>query len=70
MQVSSEKCYRVGRLVLISLVLLSALCAGLHTVGDSDMGWHLATGRWVVEHRQVPVDDQDVVPGSERLIGG
>jgi membrane protein required for beta-lactamase induction len=39
------------------LVLLCALCAGLHTVGDSDMGWHLATGRWVVEHRQVPRTD-------------
>jgi tetratricopeptide (TPR) repeat protein len=57
MQVSSEKCYRVARLVLIFLVLLSALCAGLHTVGDSDMGWHLATGRWVIEHHQVPRTD-------------
>src|ERR1022692_757289 len=57
MQVSSEKSYRVARLVLIFLVLLSALCAGLHTVGDSDMGWHLATGRWVVDHRQVPRAD-------------
>jgi len=54
MQVSSDKSYRAARLVLVSLVLLSALCAGLHTVGDSDMGWHLATGRWVVEHGQVP----------------
>src|ERR1700690_1890509 len=57
MQVSSEKYYRAGKLVLIFLVLLSALCAGLHTVGDNDMGWHLATGRWVVEHRQVPRTD-------------
>ncbi|MGA7558622.1 MAG: tetratricopeptide repeat protein [Terriglobales bacterium] len=57
MQVSSEKCYRVARLVLICLVLLSALCAGLHTAGDNDMGWHLATGRWVVEHRQIPRTD-------------
>jgi tetratricopeptide (TPR) repeat protein len=57
MQVSSDKSYRAARLVLVSLVLLSALCAGLHTVGDSDMGWHLATGRWVVEHGQVPRTD-------------
>lgn len=57
MRVSSERCYRAARLVLIVLVLLSALCAGLHTVGDNDMGWHLATGRWVVEHRQVPSTD-------------
>jgi tetratricopeptide (TPR) repeat protein len=57
MQVSPEKCSRAVRLVLIFLVLLCALCAGLHTVGDNDMGWHLATGRWVVEHRQIPRTD-------------
>ncbi len=57
MQVSSEKCYRVARFVFIFLVLLSALCAGLRTVGDNDMGWHLATGRWVVEHREIPRTD-------------
>ena len=57
MRISADQCYRVARLVLIVLVLMTALCAGLHTVGDSDMGWHLATGRWVVEHRQVPRTD-------------
>jgi tetratricopeptide (TPR) repeat protein len=57
MRVSSEECFRVTRLVLIVLVLMTALCAGLHTVCDSDMGWHLATGRWVVEHRQIPRTD-------------
>ncbi len=57
MRISSDKCYRLARLILIFLVLLSALCAGLHTVSDSDMGWHLATGRWVVEHRQIPRTD-------------
>ena len=56
-QVAFEKSYRALRLVFILLVLLTALCAGLHTVGDNDMGWHLATGRWVVEHRQVPRTD-------------
>lgn len=43
--------------MLIGIVLLLALCAGLHTVGDSDMGWHLATGRWMVQHHQVPRTD-------------
>jgi tetratricopeptide (TPR) repeat protein len=57
MRISSEQCYRIARMVSILLVVLSALCAGLHTVSDSDMGWHLATGRWVVEHRQVPRTD-------------
>lgn len=57
MQISSENFYRRARLIFIFLLLLTALCAGLHTVGDSDMGWHLATGRWVVQHRQVPSID-------------
>ena len=57
MRVPSKNFYRVARLTLVFLVLLTAFCAGLHTVGDSDMGWHLATGRWVVEHRQVPRTD-------------
>jgi tetratricopeptide (TPR) repeat protein len=57
MRVSYEKCCRGARLALIFLVLLLALCAGLHTAGDSDMGWHLATGRWVLDHRQVPRTD-------------
>ena len=57
MQVSPDKCYRIARLIFICLVLLYALCAGLHTVSDSDMGWHLATGRWVIEHRQIPRTD-------------
>jgi tetratricopeptide (TPR) repeat protein len=33
------------------------LCAGLHTVADYDMGWHLATGRYVVQHHQIPRTD-------------
>src|ERR1022692_1388517 len=41
----------------IILVLLSALCAGLHTVADYDMGWHLATGRYVIQHHQIPRTD-------------
>ena len=57
MQVSPEKRYRIARIVFICLVLVSALCAGLHTVSDSDMGWHLATGRWVIEHHQIPRTD-------------
>jgi tetratricopeptide (TPR) repeat protein len=54
---SPEKCYRVARWIFIFLVLLNALCAGLHTVADSDMGWHLATGRWIIQHRQIPHTD-------------
>src|ERR1700692_2222334 len=41
----------------ILLVVVTALCAGLHTVADPDMGWHLATGRYVVQHHQIPSTD-------------
>ncbi len=54
---SAEKIYPVVRSIFILLVLLSALCAGLHTVADYDMGWQLATGRYVVQHHQIPRTD-------------
>lgn len=54
---SPEKAYPVVRSIFILLVLLCALCAGLHTVSDYDMGWHLATGRYVVQQHQIPRTD-------------
>lgn len=40
---------------ILGLVALTyALLAGLRTLIDSDLGWQLATGRWVVQHHQVP----------------
>src|SRR5208283_1336784 len=51
---SPGKAYPVVRSIFILPVLLSALCAGLHTVADYDMGWHLATGRYVVQHHEIP----------------
>lgn len=42
----------------IALVgIMYALLAGLHTLQDFDLGWQLATGRWIVEHRQIPSTD-------------
>src|SRR5271168_1541666 len=42
-----------ARLFLVAVALVYALLAGLHTVQDFDLGWQLATGRWVVQHRHV-----------------
>ncbi|HEY6301809.1 MAG TPA: hypothetical protein VIX14_01975 [Terriglobales bacterium] len=50
---SPEKAYPIVKSIFILLVLLSTLCAGLHTVGDSDMDWHIATCRYGVEHHQL-----------------
>ena len=44
-------------LILACVALIYAFCAGLRTVADFDTGWQLATGRWVVQHHQVPSTD-------------
>ena len=43
--------------LLAALALVYAFLAGLHTVSDFDLGWQMATGRWVVQHHQVPSVD-------------
>jgi len=60
--------YRIN-LVLMILALVYAFLAGLHTVWDFDMGWHLATGRYVVQHHAVPSTDvlSTTSPGAEWL---
>jgi len=54
---------------LTVLALAYAFLAGLHTVFDMDMGWHLATGRWVAQHHAVPASDvlSYTSPGAEWL---
>ena len=44
-------------LVLGLVALLYAFLAGLRTVTDFDLGWQLATGRWVAQHHQIPSTD-------------
>ncbi len=43
--------------MVLLLVLLYAAFAGLRTVGDMDLGWQLATGRWIVQHHTIPSTD-------------
>ena len=57
MDLSSPKLLRALLIALAALALLYALLAGLRTVSDFDLGWQLATGRWLVEHHQVPSTD-------------
>ncbi len=56
-------------LALMTLALVYAFLAGLHTVIDFDMGWHLATGRYVLQHHVVPSTDilSYTSPGAEWL---
>ena len=49
--------YRWIKSALFALALLYAFAAGLRTLGDLDLDWQLATGRWIVQHRQIPFTD-------------
>ena len=44
-------------IVIPAIALIYALFAGLRTVGDPDLGWQLATGRWITQHRSIPFTD-------------
>lgn len=44
-------------LVLSAVALIYAFLAGLRTVEDFDLGWQLATARWVIQHHHVPTTD-------------
>ena len=48
---------RKATVTLITLAMVYALIAGLRTINDFDMGFHLATGRYVVQHHVVPSTD-------------
>ena len=43
--------------MLAALALIYALFAGLRTVSDFDLGWQMATGRWIVQHHSIPSVD-------------
>lgn len=43
--------------LLVLVALIYATLAGLRTVTDWDLGWQLATGRWIVQHHQIPSVD-------------
>ena len=53
----SARKYRVVTWAFFALVLAYAFVAGLRTVADFDVGWLLATGRYLVTHHQVPRTD-------------
>jgi tetratricopeptide (TPR) repeat protein len=48
---------RTAGLVLMILTLVYAFLSGLRTVNEVDMGFHLATGRYIVQHHVIPSSD-------------
>ncbi len=59
MNASAERLHRILVIGFAVLVLANAFAAGMRTVADSDTGWHLATGRYIWQHRTIP--DRDVL---------
>lgn len=50
----------LGRLWFVGLSLFVigyAFLAGIRTLSEFDLGWLLATGRWIAQHRQIPSAD-------------
>jgi Na+-translocating ferredoxin:NAD+ oxidoreductase RnfD subunit len=43
--------------VLIVVACVYAFLAGFHTVSETDWGWHMATGRYVLQHHAIPTTD-------------
>jgi tetratricopeptide (TPR) repeat protein len=48
---------RYSAAAIAVLALGYAFFAGFRTVGDMDLGWQMATGRWIVQHHAVPYTD-------------
>jgi len=44
----------LGPFSLISAAVIYAFFAGLRTVADFDLGWQIATGRYIVQHHVIP----------------
>lgn len=40
--------------LLGAVALVYALLAGLKTIAEFDLGWQMATARWIVQHHQIP----------------
>jgi len=44
---------RYAAWALTAAALIYAFLAGFHTLQDFDLGWQLATGRWILQHHQI-----------------
>jgi Flp pilus assembly protein TadD len=54
---SNRRLMMAATLALTIAAIVYSLLAGLHTVADFDMGWQLASGRFVLLHHRIPSTD-------------
>ena len=40
--------------LLATMAIVYGFLAGLKTIAEFDLGWQMATGRWIVQHHQIP----------------
>lgn len=62
----AEAITRRPRFWLAALALAYAFFAGFRTVSDPDLGWQIATGRWIVQHHAIPSVDVLSYTGAGR----
>lgn len=53
----SRRASRISLGIVLSLVLVLGVILGWREVAGADLGFHLATARWMLEHRSFPATD-------------
>ncbi|HEX3375401.1 MAG TPA: hypothetical protein VHS29_00985, partial [Candidatus Acidoferrales bacterium] len=53
---SAQPLGRMAGMVAIYSLLALVFIRNFH-IGDPDIWWHLATGRWILQHRAIPMTD-------------
>ena len=56
---------RADHLLCFAMAML-ALLLGCYELFDTDVWWHLRTGRWILEHRRVPRLDPFTFSSADR----
>src|ERR1019366_2982577 len=54
MKLSGTKTTDWVRYSFVAIAILYAFFAGLRTVADFDLGWQIATGRYILQHHSIP----------------
>lgn len=57
---------RIKKTVVILLFLLAVCFALLTPIRDNDFFWHLATGKWIAEHEELPSTDPFAYTTSQK----
>src|SRR5262249_24076409 len=65
LSLGSDRTRRADRLLFLAMAVLAGLL-GCYELFDTDVWWHLRTGRWILEHRRVPRLDLFTFSSADR----